>query len=186
MLTVWAGTDRPTIDRPSCGGFFFFIFKKNKISKIYLRFGKFQKYIPVALWGRQGSNVIFFFFKFATKSLEEKKRGPVTPPPMGDRPLSPTQGATDQWAQPTGARGAGRPSRGRQGGLSPPPGDRVNPPYIMPPSHSLLIWPQKIHQKSRKKRGVRRREAAKLCRIPHLWSTGNFRINALILYNNLI
>ena len=38
--------------------------------------------------GRQGSNVIFFFFKFATKSLEEKKRGPVAPP-TGDRlPLS--------------------------------------------------------------------------------------------------
>jgi hypothetical protein len=33
------------------GGFFFFIFKKIKISKIYVRFGKFQKYTPVALWG---------------------------------------------------------------------------------------------------------------------------------------
>jgi len=31
------------------GGFFFFIFKKNKISKIYVRFEKFQKYTPVAL-----------------------------------------------------------------------------------------------------------------------------------------
>ena len=40
--------------------FFFFIFKKIKISKIYDRFGKFQKYIPVALWGRQDLNVIFF------------------------------------------------------------------------------------------------------------------------------
>ena len=68
--------------------------------------------------GRQGSNVIFFFFKFATKSLEEKKkRGPVAPL-TGDRPVSPTPGATDQWAQPTGARGACRP----------PPGDRVRPP----------------------------------------------------------
>ena len=76
--------------------------------------------------GRQGSNVIFFFFKFATKSLEEKKRG------GDDRPLSPTPGATDQWAQPTGARGAGRPSRERQGGPV-PPGDRVSPPYIRPP-----------------------------------------------------
>ena len=66
--------------------------------------------------GRQSSNVIFFF-KFATKSLEKKKRGPVAPP-TGDRPLSPTPGATNQWAQPTGARGAGRPSRGRLGGLS--------------------------------------------------------------------
>ena len=32
-------------------GFFFFILKKIKISKIYVRFGKFQKYTPVALWG---------------------------------------------------------------------------------------------------------------------------------------
>ena len=52
--------------------------------------------------GRQGSNVIFFF-KFATKSLEKKKRGACRPPnrrqapvahPRGDRPLSPTPGAT--------------------------------------------------------------------------------------------
>ena len=43
--------------------------------------------------GRQGSNVIFFFFKYATKSLEKKKRGPVAPP-TGDRTLSPTPGAT--------------------------------------------------------------------------------------------
>ena len=35
----------------SLGGFFFFIFKKIKISKIYVSFGKFQKYTPVALWG---------------------------------------------------------------------------------------------------------------------------------------
>ena len=55
--------------------------------------------------GRHGSNV-FFFFKFATKSLEKKKRGG----------LSPTPQATNQAAQPTGARGAGRPSCGRQGG----------------------------------------------------------------------
>jgi len=30
-------------------GFSFFIFKKNKISKIYVRFEIFQKYTPVAL-----------------------------------------------------------------------------------------------------------------------------------------
>ena len=69
-------------------GFFFFIFKKNKISKIYVRFEKFQKYTPVALWGATGLKCKFFFFKFATKSLEKKKRGPVAPP-TGDRPLSP-------------------------------------------------------------------------------------------------
>ena len=70
-------------------GFFFFIFKKHKISKIYVGFGKFQKYTPVALWGATGLKCNFFFFKFATKSLERKKRGgPVAPPvahPRGDR-----------------------------------------------------------------------------------------------------
>ena len=35
----------PKLDR----GFFFFIFKKNKISKIYVCFQIFQKYTPVAL-----------------------------------------------------------------------------------------------------------------------------------------
>ena len=58
----------------SVGGFFFFIFKKIKISKIYVGFEKFQKYTPVALWGRQGSNVIFFLHL-----------GPVAQP-EGDRP----------------------------------------------------------------------------------------------------
>ena len=52
--------------------------------------------------GRQGSNV-FFFFKFAKKSLEKKKEGGLSPPngrqapvahPRGDRGLSPVGGAT--------------------------------------------------------------------------------------------
>ena len=77
------------------------------------------KNIPRSPYGeRQGSNVIFFFFKFATKSLKKKKEEACRPP-TGDRPLSPTPGATDQWAQPTGTRGAGRPSRGRQGACHP-------------------------------------------------------------------
>ena len=62
------------------------------------------KNIPRSLYGRrQGSNVIFFFFKFATKSLEKKKEGACRPPngrqgpvahPRGDRGLSPVGGAT--------------------------------------------------------------------------------------------
>ena len=64
--------------------------------------------------GRQGSNVIFFL-QICNEVPREKKRGGLSPPPTGDRTLSPTPGATDQWAQPTGARGAGRPSRGRPG-----------------------------------------------------------------------
>ena len=89
--------------------FSFLYLKKIKISKIYVRFGKFQKYTPVALWGPTGLKCNFFSFKFATKSLEKKKEG-VCRPPTGDRPLSPTPRATNQWAWPTGARGAGRTS----------------------------------------------------------------------------
>ena len=51
----------------------------------------------------------FFSFKFATKSLEKKKRGACRPP-NGRQALSLTPRATNQWAWPTGARGAGRPS----------------------------------------------------------------------------
>ena len=44
--------------------------------------------------GRQ-TLIVIFFFKFAMKSLAEKNnaRG-LSPPPTGDRPLSPTPGAT--------------------------------------------------------------------------------------------
>ena len=45
----------------SRGAFFSFLdLKKIKISKIYVRFEKIQKYTPVALWGRHALNVIFF------------------------------------------------------------------------------------------------------------------------------
>ena len=60
--------------------------------------------------GATGLKCNFFLLQICNKVPGGKKRGG----------LSPTPGATDQWAQPTGARGAGRPSRGRQGGLSPP------------------------------------------------------------------
>src|SRR6185295_12850075 len=128
--------------------------------------------------GRQGSNVIFFSSNLQRSPWRKKKRGACRPPNR---------------RQASGpARGAGRPSCGRQGGpVAPPPHGRPGqPPYIRPPSFPPLIpsshLTSKNPKKSRKKRGVRRREAAKLCRIPHLWSTGNFRINSLILYNNLI
>ena len=44
--------------------------------------------------GATGLKCNFFFFKFATKSLEKKKEGGLSPPPTGDRPLSPVGGAT--------------------------------------------------------------------------------------------
>ena len=70
-----------------------------------------------------------FFSSNLQQSPWRKKKGPVAPL-TGDRPLSPTPQATNQAAQPTGARGAGRPSCVRQGGpVAPPPtGDRVSPP----------------------------------------------------------
>ena len=164
-------------------------------SFLYLKKLKFQKYMSVLENFKNiprspshratGPKCNFVFFKFATKSLEKKKFwGPVAPPQRATGPCRPSQG-----------RPAGGPGQQAPGGpVAPPAGDRggpVAPPgsgrlYKASPSFPPLIWPQKIEKKSRKKRGVRRSEAAKFCRIPHLWSTGNFRINSLILYNNLI
>ena len=75
--------------------------------------------------GRQGSNV-FFFFKFATKSLEKKKEGGLSPPPNGRQaPVAHPRG--DRPVGPPG--GPVAPPAGDRGGLSPPPtGDRVRPP----------------------------------------------------------
>ena len=136
-----------------------------KSLKIYDRFGKFQNYIPVALWGATGLKCIFFLLQICNKVPGgKKKRGPVAPP-TGDRPLSPTPRATDQWAQPTGARGLVAPPAGDRGGLSPPRG-RPGQPSLY--KASPLIPSSFDLKKSRKKRGVRRREATKLYRIPHL------------------
>ena len=91
--------------------------------------------------GRQGSNVIFSSSNLQQSPCRKKKRG-----------LSPIPGAADQWAQPTGARGAGRPSRGRQGGLSPPrrPGQpslyKASPSF---PPHLTSKNPPKIQKKER-------------------------------------
>ena len=116
--------------------------------------------------GRQVLSVIFFLQIY--NDVPGKKRG-LSPlqratgccrPPSGDQCVGP----------PTGAAGACRPVRGRQGGLSPPPsGDRGIPTYIRSNPPSLLISARKFQQKSRKKkRDVRKREAAKPCRIQHL------------------
>ena len=121
--------------------------------------------------GRQGSNVIFFPSNLQRIPWREK-RGGLSPPQRATGPCRPPQGR--QASGP--ARGAGRPSCGRQGGLSSPPratgSASLYKALLIPSSHLTSKNPKK----SRKKRGVRRREAAKLCRIPHLWSTGNFRI----------
>ena len=99
--------------------------------------------------GRQGSNVIFFFFKFATKSLKKKKEEACRPP-TGDRTLSPTPGATDPYRR----QGGRSPLPRRQGEpVGPPTGDRVSPPYIRPPPsfppHLTSKNPPKIQKKER-------------------------------------
>ena len=63
----------------SFSGFFFFIFKKIKISKIYVGFGKFQKYTPVALWGATGLKCNFFSSNLQRSPWRKKNRGPVAP-----------------------------------------------------------------------------------------------------------
>ena len=67
--------------------FSFLYLKKIKISKIYVCFGKFQKYTPVVLWGATWLKCIFFF-KFATKSLERKKEGACRPPNGRQAPVA--------------------------------------------------------------------------------------------------
>ena len=83
--------------------------------------------------GRQGSNVIFFFFKFATKSLK-KKRGGLSPPHGRQAPVAHPSGG------PAYRRQGGRSPIPRvTGGLSLPPpsaGDRVRPPLY---KASLLV-----------------------------------------------
>ena len=97
--------------------------------------------------GRQVLSVIFFF-KFTTMFLE--KKGGMSPLQRATGCCRPPSG--DQWAgPPTGAAGACRPLRGRQGGLSPPLGRPGYPPYIrsnppFPPHFSPKI-PAKIQKK---------------------------------------
>ena len=103
--------------------------------------------------GATGLKCIFFFFKFATKSLEEKKRGGLSPPngrqapvahPRGDRPVGPAyrrQGGRSPLLRATG--GACRPTHGRPGQAA----------YIRPPPHSLLSFDLKKSKKIQKKEG---------------------------------
>ena len=61
---------------------------------------KYFKNIPRSPSHRAtGPKCNFFFFKFATKTLEEKKKGGAVAPPTGDRVLSPVGGATGPFFQ---------------------------------------------------------------------------------------
>ena len=50
----WASNGWPGKGNAAWAVFSFLYLKKIKISKIYVRFGNFQKYTPVALWGATG------------------------------------------------------------------------------------------------------------------------------------
>ena len=120
---------------------------------------KYFKNIPRSPAHRAtGLKCKFFFFKFAMRSL--KKKGPVA-----------------RWG---GATGACRPAHGRpplgpahrrgRGPVAPPAGDRGLPPYKspIPPLPSSFEPENSTKNPEKKKRGVRRRKAAKPCRIQHL------------------
>ena len=102
------------------GVFFFFIFLKIKISKIYVRLNIFQKYPRSPLQRATGPKCNFFSLNLQRCPWKKKEacrppksdRGGLSPPPLG-RPLGPAHGRS---------RGACRPPRERQGGLSPPHG----------------------------------------------------------------
>ena len=124
--------------------------------------------------GRQALSVIFFLQ--IRNEVPGKKKGHVAHPrgdsahPRGDRGCRPLGGRQGPVAQPTGDRRWARPT-GAAGGLSPPLPRATGVPtpikgltLSFPPHLSPKI-PPKIQKK---KRGVRRRKAAKPCRIQHL------------------
>ena len=116
-----------------------------------------------------GPKCNFFSIQICNEVPGEKKGGPVAPP-TGDR------GAC---CPPRATNGPG--PRARQGGLSPPPpratGGPVaplgrsgySPPYITSNTPLPSSFESENSTKNpEKKRGVRRRKAAKPCRIQHL------------------
>ena len=85
----WELDPRPGFCEPMRYEFFSFLYlKKIKISKIYVRFEKIQNYPRSPYGGRQALDVIFFF-KFATRSMAEKK--------MKGRHVAPQQAT---WSRP--------------------------------------------------------------------------------------
>ena len=125
-----------------------------------------------------GPKCNFFFFKFATKSLERKKspvarwggrQGPVAQP-TGDR----------RWARPTGAAGGlSPPPRGRQGACRPPRATGVPTPIkglTLPfPPHLSPKIPPKI-QKKKEEWGEGKR------RSPAGFSTCDLQVSTFSLY----
>ena len=99
-------------------------------------FWKISKIYSGRPMGATGLKCNFFFFKFATKSLEKKKRGACRPPngrqapvahPRGDRPVGPPGGPV---APPAGDRG---------GPVAPPRATGSGSLYKASPSFPPLI-----------------------------------------------
>ena len=130
--------------------FFFFIFKKSK----------FQKYVAVS---------------------ENCENGPLLPWGGRQDPCRPARGrhallvkkfykqVPGQRSAGTRRQGAGRPLQRGQGACRPPLG-RQGPPALYKASTPITssFEPKNSTKNPEKKRGVRRREAAKPCRIAHL------------------
>ena len=143
--------------------FLFYIFLKLKFQK-YISVLKYFKNTPDRPHRATGLKCNFFFFKFAMRSLGKKSH--VAP-----------QRATGA-CRPAHGRPAAGPSPRAAGGPVAPPTPRATggpvgrpgyPPYKSSiPSLPFSFEPENSTKNPEKKRGVRRREAAKPCRIPHL------------------
>ena len=117
--------------------------------------------------GATGLKCNFFSSNLQRSPWRKKKEGGLSPPQRATGPYRPPKGR--QASGP--ARGASRPSCGRQGGpVAPPTRGRPGcPPYKSPsPPLPSSFEPENSTKNPEKKRGVRRRKAAKPCRIQHL------------------
>ena len=146
-------------------------------SFLYLKKIKFQKYMSVLenfkniprspYEGATGLKCNFFSSNLQ-RSPWRKKTSPVARW-GGDRGLSPGPRATAAGPGPQSRQGACRPPRATGPPVAPPWATGVSPlikaPALPFPPHLSPKIPPKIQKK---KRGVRRRKAAKPCRIQHL------------------
>ena len=132
------------------GGFLFFIFKKLKFQKYMSVLENFKNIHRSPYGGATWLKCNFFSSSNLQQSpWRKKKRGPVAPQ-RATGPCRPPQGR--QASGP--ARGAGRPSCGRQGGpVAPPRATGSGRLYKASPSFPPLIWPQKIQKNPEKREG---------------------------------
>ena len=85
------------------------------------------KNIPRSPYGGDRAQMYFFFFKFATKSLEKKKEGPVAPQ-RATGPCRPPLRRPTRRPSLQAPGGPVAPPAGDRGPVAPPTGDRVRPP----------------------------------------------------------